>query len=299
MADFAGLLETATRQHWAVICLDLGIDTSTITGAAMAQVTCAFAEMERKSSTPLSASSFLACDVARPAAVSAGLYAVVMASTDCGWCGRLVHLRAVSPLYTVPFAGGFLRQAAYQCPNCRRLVVAWERGGSYEQSTDVPTAQNYTWGWDVKFGPAKRDSQEFPDVPQHIAEAATEATLCLSVGAYRAVGSLARAVIETTAKDKKADGTTLFDRINALADAEHIRSHTKAQAHEVRHFGNGMAHGDFTEPLTKEDAEEIVTLMAEILDEVYQSPARLEHVKAAREAKKAGTAVSPDESQPS
>jgi DNA invertase Pin-like site-specific DNA recombinase len=48
VADFAGMLETAARQRWALICLDLGIDTSTITGAAMAQVTCTFAEMERK-----------------------------------------------------------------------------------------------------------------------------------------------------------------------------------------------------------------------------------------------------------
>lgn len=48
VADFAGILETAGRQRWAVVCLDLGIDTTTITGAAMAQVTCAFAEMERK-----------------------------------------------------------------------------------------------------------------------------------------------------------------------------------------------------------------------------------------------------------
>lgn len=48
VADFAALLETANRQRWALICLDLGIDTSTITGAAMAQVTCTFAEMERK-----------------------------------------------------------------------------------------------------------------------------------------------------------------------------------------------------------------------------------------------------------
>jgi DNA invertase Pin-like site-specific DNA recombinase len=48
VADFAAMLETANRQRWALICLDLGIDTSTITGAAMAQVTCTFAEMERK-----------------------------------------------------------------------------------------------------------------------------------------------------------------------------------------------------------------------------------------------------------
>ncbi len=48
VADFAGILEMASKQRWALICLDLGIDTSTITGAAMAQVTCTFAEMERK-----------------------------------------------------------------------------------------------------------------------------------------------------------------------------------------------------------------------------------------------------------
>lgn len=48
VADFAGMLETASRQRWGLICLDLNIDTSTITGAAMAQVTVTFAEMERK-----------------------------------------------------------------------------------------------------------------------------------------------------------------------------------------------------------------------------------------------------------
>ena len=48
VADFAAMLDTATRQGWALVCLDLGVDTTTITGAAMAQVTCTFAEMERK-----------------------------------------------------------------------------------------------------------------------------------------------------------------------------------------------------------------------------------------------------------
>lgn len=48
VADFATILETAGRQRWAVVSLDLGIDTSTIMGAAMAQMACTFAEMERK-----------------------------------------------------------------------------------------------------------------------------------------------------------------------------------------------------------------------------------------------------------
>lgn len=48
VADFSGLLNQAGRERWALICLDLGVDTTTITGAAMAQVVCTFAEMERK-----------------------------------------------------------------------------------------------------------------------------------------------------------------------------------------------------------------------------------------------------------
>ena len=46
--DFAGLLNKAEREGWHVICLDLGVDTSTTTGRAMAHVTAAFAEMERR-----------------------------------------------------------------------------------------------------------------------------------------------------------------------------------------------------------------------------------------------------------
>ena len=46
--DFAGMLQTAREEAWALICLDLNIDTSSITGAAMAQVSMVFAELERK-----------------------------------------------------------------------------------------------------------------------------------------------------------------------------------------------------------------------------------------------------------
>lgn len=48
VADFARILEDAERQRWGVICLDLGVDTTTITGRGMAQVTATFAEMERR-----------------------------------------------------------------------------------------------------------------------------------------------------------------------------------------------------------------------------------------------------------
>lgn len=180
---------------------------------------------------------------------------------------------------------GGTRQAVYKCPNCLRLNLATERSGSESRGSQVlsmgTAAEEARW-YAPKWLPRPGDVREFEDVPEHIAEAATEATLCLSVGAYRAVGSLARAVIEATAKDKGAEGKNLEKRIDALRDGDHIRKHTQEQAHEIRHFGNHMAHGDFVEPVAQEEAEEVVELMAEVLDEVYQSPARLLKRRAAR-----------------
>lgn len=48
VADFAGIMKLGARQGWAVVALDLNVDTTTPTGAAMAQVTMTFAELERR-----------------------------------------------------------------------------------------------------------------------------------------------------------------------------------------------------------------------------------------------------------
>ena len=48
VADFAGMVERARRERWGLICLDLGVDTSTPTGEAMAGMVAVFAQMERR-----------------------------------------------------------------------------------------------------------------------------------------------------------------------------------------------------------------------------------------------------------
>lgn len=48
VADFARILEDAERQGWSVVCLDLSVDTRTVTGRAMAHVVATFAQMERE-----------------------------------------------------------------------------------------------------------------------------------------------------------------------------------------------------------------------------------------------------------
>lgn len=48
VADFAGLLKTAEREGWHVICMDIGVDTRASTGRLLAHVTAAVAEWERE-----------------------------------------------------------------------------------------------------------------------------------------------------------------------------------------------------------------------------------------------------------
>jgi DNA invertase Pin-like site-specific DNA recombinase len=47
LLDFAGLMQVSTRERWALVALDLGVDTTTLSGRAMAQVMATFAELER------------------------------------------------------------------------------------------------------------------------------------------------------------------------------------------------------------------------------------------------------------
>ena len=46
--DFAGLLITARKQHWAIVALDLDVDTTTPEGEAMATNMMTWAQLERK-----------------------------------------------------------------------------------------------------------------------------------------------------------------------------------------------------------------------------------------------------------
>jgi DNA invertase Pin-like site-specific DNA recombinase len=46
--DFGGLMERARRKGWSIVCLDLGVDTSTPAGEMMANVVMAFAQYERQ-----------------------------------------------------------------------------------------------------------------------------------------------------------------------------------------------------------------------------------------------------------
>jgi hypothetical protein len=142
-------------------------------------------------------------------------------------------------------------------------------------------------GADTRWYPVDTRGKRYPDVPVAIAAAASEAHRCMAVEGYRGAVILARSVIEATAKDKgmttgKRDVVT---KVDAMYEARLIREDIRDGAHEVRHLANDSAHGDFAEPVPRTDAELILALMDEVLQEVYQGPARVARRKAARRDK--------------
>jgi len=104
----------------------------------------------------------------------------------------------------------------------------------------------------------------------------------MAVKAYRGAVLLARSVIESSAKDKGMTTGTLVTKIDAMHEARLIREDIRDGAHEVRFLANDAAHGDFAEPVPQTHVELILTLIDEVLEAVYQSPARVARRRAAR-----------------
>ena len=170
----------------------------------------------------------------------------------------------------------------FRCDGCGALNIAIARrwSGSQDPLAWLAGKKNAEWK-PQPFRPLV--VKTFPDVPAEIAQAASAAHRCMQVS-RRAAVLMARSVIEATAKDKGVTKGKLIDKIDALSDL--VRPHVRDGAHQIRLLGNDMAHGDFTQDVSSEDANLVLTLMDEVLHDVYQSPARVAQAEAAREARK-------------
>lgn len=202
-----------------------------------------------------------------------------MATITCPACKAITNFHVVFsdqvPITSSFFERGGVRMhvmAALQCGNEECAVLI---GG-------VMRDQRVVEHW-----PQEIFTKTIKDVPAHIAGAAEEAHLDLAHGAYRSAGAMARAVVEATAKEMGVTSGSLRSKIDELRKRDLLRAAIAEAAHEVRHLGNEMAHGDFVTPVSAEEAAEALALMDEVLDEVFQSPARVKRVREAREAKRA------------
>lgn len=211
-----------------------------------------------------------------------------MPSTTCGWCGRLSNMTPTggSAVIELGYMRGATVMGSYKCDHCQHLLVASchsEGIPRRDEGYSTLDVMDPSIEWQPRTGVLK----EFPDVPEPIGSAASEVHACLSIGAVRAAVALARAVVEATAKHNGITKGTLEQKIDGLRAAGLVSEGVRAAAHEVRLDGNEVAHGDLVaEPISVEEAEDVVALLDEVLHSVYQSPARVARVNARRLARR-------------
>lgn len=173
-------------------------------------------------------------------------------------------------------------QGAAICDNCGRASLGYATSFA-KGSTDNKSNLEKTADEDITWVPKAGEAPRFEDVPPHIAEAASEAHACASIGARMASILMARTVVEATAKDKGITSGRLVSKIDELASQGLVRNSTKDAAHEIRHLGNDMAHGDIEDSPAQLDVDDVLALMDEVLNEVFQGPARTARVRARRD----------------
>lgn len=172
-------------------------------------------------------------------------------------------------------------QAAATCDNCGHASLALASefvvgGSTYAEYFDRTPGELMEWF------PRAGSAPRFVDVPEHIARAAGEAHSAYSISAYMAAILMARTVVEATAKEKGYNQGSLLAKIDDLAAGNIIRSGTRDAAHEIRHLGNDMAHGDITDIPDSDDVADVLALMDEVINEVFQGPAKTARLRARR-----------------
>jgi hypothetical protein len=194
----------------------------------------------------------------------------------------------MTPRWGQIFANDTRLRLAASCDNCARLLVAegqmaMVRGSSYdtEDLAHVGAAADKLAAV-LAWLPLAAEAPVIDDVPDSIARAAKEAHTSLSIGNYMSAILMARTVIEATAKANDIRSGDLSKKINAMRDQGLIRPAIADQAHEVRFFGNDMAHGDIEDVPDQIDAEEVLALMGQVLSEVFQGPALMRRLRARR-----------------
>ncbi|GGA72509.1 hypothetical protein GCM10011490_24100 [Pseudoclavibacter endophyticus] len=212
-----------------------------------------------------------------------------MLDGTCAYCANRVHFTAhFGRVVEAPdqpdndMGQQLLRvELATTCDNCGRMNCvlgdARIQRGHYSAGSDIDGRAAKSIGGsmtNLSFAPPLLQPAVTEFLPGGVAGYLTEAHHASSIGAYRAVLLLVRSTIEATAKSKGVRSGSLFDKIDAMADQGMIRSGTKEMAHLLRVLGNDMAHGDIDEVPSQEDAEDALTVLRFVLDDVFVADAR-------------------------
>lgn len=107
------------------------------------------------------------------------------------------------------------------------------------------------------------------EIPEPIKSEFEEAYLCFAVGAYRGCLSMCEAALEAVWRKKEVSG------LQGLKDKGIISERLYQQANEIRKWANVAKHEIIEDAVTKEEAEELLKYLEDLLDNIYIQPQRM------------------------
>lgn len=113
------------------------------------------------------------------------------------------------------------------------------------------------------------------DIPADVASAYAEAAKSALADCPRASAVMARRTLEAIAVDKGEREGNLAARLNAMSTRGLLHPTLADWAKEVRLVGNTGAHYDVLNPVTSEDAKQLLSFVRELMRYLYEMPADL------------------------
>lgn len=113
------------------------------------------------------------------------------------------------------------------------------------------------------------------DIPNDIAAAFNEATMCYSANCFRASAAMARRTLEAITVDQGETSGRLVDRLNTLSSKGILHPNLSDWATEVRLIGNIGAHFDLIDTVKEDDASDLLSFVLELLRYLYELPATI------------------------
>jgi hypothetical protein len=186
---------------------------------------------------------------------------------DCRHCGKTVSMRIlkrVSDMETqeVDGFGGYSSGMIYdllKCPKCDEVSLQGGFYGDHMDSSDFQTETIYP--------PLKAGIPGLPP-PVQMEYDAARAVAAISPNAF---GVLIGRTLDAVCADRKAEGETLFARLNDLAKKHEIPAKLADMAHGLRQLRNVGAHADLGS-LTAEEIPVLDALCTAVLEYVYKAP---------------------------
>lgn len=178
---------------------------------------------------------------------------------------RRVQLEAITDEKYMDYQARSRRDFLYavlECQGCNEWFVAGKARYGGEWSAVYP----------IPHRPVAKE------IPEPIKSEFEEAHLCFAVGAYRGCLLICRTTLVAMQREQMVSG------LDALVANGIISPTLLGQAHEVRLWGNIMAHEPvLPEEIDKDDVEQLLAYLEILLDAIYVQPKRLSELTQKRE----------------